>query len=182
MCPSPCMVSQSLQSVPVAPPFTCTHFVLTCPPHRLSPTPSPQSLLPATPSQPNSLPPADSLTADWSFQVTSGLFPCLPNITGWLRPRNPAWERGGAEVHTHTNTHMQKKSQKRELQPRTHATQMVVTGAVLRSILSSIHFILWLSMVVCLCEDTYLPGMYLTERQVDINARKLHLYIQPLWK
>lgn len=57
----------------------------------------------ATPPPP--LPAANALTADWSFQVTSGLFPCPLNITGWLRPRNPAWAREGVEVHPHTHKH-----------------------------------------------------------------------------
>lgn len=110
-----------------SPPLTCTHLV--------SPVHPSSCLLRclsvATPPLPP--PTADSLTTDWSFQVTSGLFPCLPNITGWPRPRNPAWAREGAEVHTHTNTHTCKK----------HAcpqTQKGQTGAVLCSILSSIHF------------------------------------------
>ncbi|KAK1904693.1 Connector enhancer of kinase suppressor of ras 2 [Dissostichus eleginoides] len=64
-------------------------------PQKLSPTLSLSHRLPATPPLLPRL--DDSLIADWSFQVTSDPFPCLPNITGWPNPRNPAWARGGAE-------------------------------------------------------------------------------------
>lgn len=91
---------------PPSPAHTLSH--LSTPPavsHAVSqPLPSWDTLTPSP--QPH---PQPTLTADWSFQVTSDLFPCLPNITGWPRPRNPAWAKEGAEVHTHKHNYTQKK-------------------------------------------------------------------------
>lgn len=62
-------------------------------------------------------------------------------------------------------------------QPLTHNTNgSYWCRALLHTRLNAFQLILWLSMVVWLCEDTYLPGMYPTEWQININARKLHLY------
>lgn len=118
-------------------------------------------------------PTADSLIDDWCFQVTSDQFPCLPNITGWPRPRNPAWAREGAEVHTHTQT--PHKPQHNKAPPHT-LYRSYWCRALLHTQLDTFQLIFWLSMVVWLCEDTYLAGMYLTVRRININARKLHLY------
>lgn len=116
------------ESPPPSPAHTLSHLSTL----QLCPTLSLSHRLPATPPLPPLPPVDDSLIADWSFQVTSGPFPCLPNITGWPRPRNPAWAREGAEVHTHTNTH-------NDTAPHTHFTQTGRTGAALRSILNTFH-------------------------------------------
>ena len=108
---------------------------------------------------------ANSLTGDWCFQVTSDLFPCLPNITGWPRPRNPARAREGAEVHTQKHT-LAQTFVHWKTQPFPQLTQSGRTGAVLCSILSSMHlssssdYPWW-----CGCVRIHiLLGMYLTEQ------------------
>lgn len=160
--PSPAHTLSHLSTLPAV-----SHAVSQSPPPQDTPTPSPT---------------ADSLIADWLFQVTSDLFPCLPNITGWPRPRNPAWAREGVEVHTHKHMYMQKKRKEKKKNTSPHTLDTNRSDwcrALLHTQLNTFQLILWLSMVVWLCEDTYLPCMYPTERQININARKT-AFIQPL--
>lgn len=180
--PSPWMSSQPLDSLapPSYPPTPTPEHAhkshLSFPPavsHTVSQSLPPPLCDAATTPPP--LPTANTLTADWSFQVTSGLFPCPLNITGWLRPRNPAWAREGVEVHPHTHTNTNTRAHKvcavfytqgRRVRPvprfapcsaqRISAHPLVIHGGV---VCVRIHICCW----ICI-------------GQVDINARKLHLY------
>lgn len=157
------------QAAAVPSPLTCTHVSpvrpASCLPHCLS--------VIAFPWHHHYLP--RGLHSDCWLVVPGDLRPVsMPPEYNWMaEAKEPSMGKRGSRG-THTQTHLHTKKMKRSL---TYSTDTLDWCCALLHIqLYTSQLILWLSMVVWLCEDTYLLGMYLTERQVNINAKKLHLY------
>lgn len=157
-------------------PLPCTSYSPVLPPspaHTLSllSTPPAVSYAVSQSRHPHSLP--HSRLSDYWLVLPGDLRPVsMPPEYNWMaEAKEPSMgKRGSRGTHTHKHAYMQKT----RLPSNTKGSDWC--RALLHTQLNTFQLILWLSMVVWLCEDTYLPGMYPTERWVNINARKLHLY------
>lgn len=155
-------------AVPWVPPIPSPLPAHTFPPSHLSTRPAVSVTVTVTPPTPH---PHSRLSDCW-LVVPGDLRPVsMPPEYNWMaEAKEPSMgKRGSRGTHTHKYT---------QTQALTHLKQVGWAGTVLSFILSLTHFSSssgypwWCGCV----RDTYLPGMYLTEWQININARKLHLY------